>query len=84
MTTLYEAVNDSWVLSEMDALLGLLSIGAVTIAGTPAQAEPAEVTVVDFVDLNRYLGKWDEIAGSDVVSERLHCIHSRRCFAARR
>ena len=46
----------------MDALLGLLSIGAVTIAGTPAQAEPAEVTVVDFVDLNRYLGKWYEIA----------------------
>ena len=46
----------------MDALLGLLFIGAVTVAGTPAQADSAELRVVDFVDLDRYLGKWYEIA----------------------
>jgi len=46
----------------MKAFLCLLFIGAVTVTGTPAQAEPAELTVVDFVDLDRYLGKWHEIA----------------------
>ena len=62
MTTFCEAVNDSWVLSEMDALLCLLFIAVVTLASTPTHAESAEVTVVDFVDLDRYLGKWYEIA----------------------
>jgi apolipoprotein D and lipocalin family protein len=46
----------------MKRLVCSLFIAVVALASTPTRGEPAELTVVDFVDLNRYLGKWHEVA----------------------
>jgi lipocalin len=51
-------------------MISLISLAFVVFAGTATATGDSPLMVVDAVDLNRYLGKWYEIASYPAVATK--------------